>query len=84
MSHDFNVYSDESVGLVTPQSDKARRWFHEFTGGELVQYGNGYAVELRYIQDLCHGMLDAGFTVEKDGMSMFRSADGDLVLEAIK
>ncbi|MFI5386433.1 MAG: hypothetical protein ACHQ50_09965 [Fimbriimonadales bacterium] len=81
-NYDFEVYADQSVGLATPMNERARRWFLEWTGGELVAYGNGYAVELRYVQELCHGMLDAGFTVTKDGMSMLRGADGDLVLEA--
>ena len=71
----------KALALVTPSTDRALAWFREWTGGELVGFGEGFAVELRNIQDLCHGMLDAGFTVEKEGMSMVRSAEGDLVLE---
>lgn len=82
MNHDFSIYADRSIALATPQNERARHWFLEFTGGELVEYNGGFAVELRYIQDLCGGMLDNGFTVEKDGMSMVRSVEGELVLEA--
>ncbi len=78
---DFTVSSNPSFCTVWPETDAAREWFREWTEGNLLGDGESFHVEYRYIHDLCNGMLDHGFTITKDGKSMVRSADGELVLE---
>ncbi len=79
--YDFTVTSNPSFCTVWAETDRARAWFLEWTEGELLPSGEGHAVEYRYIRDLCNGMLDAGFTITKDGKSMVRDSEGELVLE---
>lgn len=78
---DFTVSSNPSFCKIWPENDRATTWFREFTEGELLASGDGFAVEYRYIRDLCNAILDHGFSIQKDGLTMLRSADGELVLE---
>lgn len=79
--YDFTVSANQSFCKVWPENERATEWFREWTEGDLLKSGDGFAVEHRYIQDLCHGILEAGFTITKDGKTVLRSAEGDLVLE---
>jgi len=78
---DFIVASNPSFCTIWADNEIAASWFREWTEGELRPYGDGFAVEYRYIHDLCNGILDAGFTITKDGKTMVRSSEGELVLE---
>ena len=78
---DFMVFADQSIAVVTPNNAWADDWLSKHTSAEQSQLGRGIAVELRYIRDLCNGILDAGFTITKDGCLMVRRRDGELILE---
>ncbi len=78
---DFIVASNPSFCTIWPETDRAKSWFLEFTEGNLLPSGDGFAVEYRYIRDICNAILDEGFSIQKEGHAMVRSAEGELVLE---
>jgi len=75
---DFEVEQHPSFCLVTPLTAQAIAWLSEFTDAD-IRIG-GVLVEWRYIEPLCHGILDADFRITKDGMTISRSEQGALFL----
>lgn len=64
-----------------PTNEEARRWFVEHAEGRINEHRNSFAVTLQPLVGLCHRLLDAGFTIQRDGLAVVRSAEGNLVLE---
>lgn len=79
MQKDFTVTADSSIAIITPNSDQAKAWWEEYVAEDAIQFGGGYGVELRYIRDICTGIIMEGMTIEKDGMNMALK-DDELVL----
>lgn len=77
---DFAVCSMKSFFFVSPQNASALGWFRESTTDQLIECGEGFAIDCRCIHDLCCGMLIAGFKVSFDGETLRRDQDGELVL----
>jgi hypothetical protein len=81
---DIRIYADQSIALITPVTPKGRDWcddeiFDAKPGRNRV--GQSIPCELRYIQEICSGMLTDGLVLEKDGMRMFEGSDGTLLLK---
>lgn len=79
---DFSVYDGGSVCLLTPHSDAAQQWVAENVEGDRIRFDESpVCVERRYIEDICVGILFDELTIEKDGLSMRRTLDNQLILE---
>lgn len=62
---DFTVQDESSIIIVTPNNEEAQAWLDEnVIGPETQTWGRGVVVEPRYFNDLMHGIVGAGFTVE--------------------
>lgn len=77
---DFAVSSMKSFFVITPQNAGALGWFREWTTDQLIECGEGFAIDRRCIHDLCSGMLLAGFAVSFDGERLSQDSEGGLVL----
>lgn len=82
---DLSVYEENSLAVVTPQTDSGREWIAENVGldGVTTFGADSIPVEIRYIMPLLSGALADGITVEKDGQEMYENSGGDLCLRPI-
>ncbi len=78
---DFTVSSNPSFCTIWPETNQAFSWFLEVVEGDLLECSDGFAVEYRYIRDICCAILERGFSITKDGLTMLCNADGELVLQ---
>ena len=83
MAYDFSVGGSDSVYLLTPQTDAAAVWAADYISADRSYLGNSIAVEYRYLQDLCVGILNDGLSIEKDGMEMYVQDDELYVREPL-
>ena len=60
---DVEFFQGFSVALIRLNTRRARRWFRENVGGELVGFGDKIACEPRYVDEVSNGMIEAGLTV---------------------
>ena len=67
MPADFTIYSDQSISILYPKSETAREWMDEHVETGPV-FGDGYAVENRYLADLMHGISSAGMVALLTGV----------------
>lgn len=77
---DFSVYEDLSVCLLYPITDEAVGWTKENIDSPSTWFGGAIPVERRFIEGLCHVILDNCFSIEKDGRAMSVSNTNELVL----
>ncbi|MBS1722514.1 MAG: hypothetical protein JSS66_05845 [Armatimonadetes bacterium] len=77
-SYDFSVYDDGSICILKPLTQAGTDWMEQHIP-DPVPWGNGTAVERRFIQDICYGILGDGLSITKDGLTM-AVQDGGLVL----
>ncbi len=65
MSADFTIIgkATDTVFLLHPRSHEAKQWVEEHLVGEITRFGNGVAVEHRYIGDISGGIKAAGLTI---------------------
>lgn len=61
---DFHVTGEGSVYLLVPRNDKAKAWIQQHIDDNATRFGNGVAVEHRYILDIAKGIESAGLTYE--------------------
>ena len=62
----FTPQLASTIDFFTPNSEAAAKWFDENVESDSWQWiGNSLAVEQRYAQDLAHGLLDAGLTLQE-------------------
>ena len=62
---DFEVENCGSVCLIKPLSQAAQEWVKENVELESYQqFGGGFVVEHRYVNQLVEAMLDAGLEME--------------------
>lgn len=62
--NDVRVYGiADSVVLVRGLTATAQEWMQEHIGSDALAYGDGVAVESRYIGAVLSGMLEAGLSV---------------------
>lgn len=53
-----------SVALLMPRSDAGRAWIEDNLPHDAPRWGDGVAVEARYIAPIIDGMLGDGLAVE--------------------
>jgi len=59
------VYDGGSVGILIPKSGAAQEWFNDNVAIEdAVRFGEGIAVEMRYVDDILNALSHDGFIVE--------------------
>lgn len=59
------VYDGGSVGILIPKSDAAQEWFNDNVSTEdAVRFGDGIAVEMRYVNNILNALSHDGFIVE--------------------
>ena len=81
--YDFNIYVEGSIAQVTPQTPEAKEWADEHLPVDGWQkMGAAICVDFRAIEDITHGILDDGLTIEKDNCEVFAGDNGDLCLRA--
>jgi hypothetical protein len=61
---DFTLSYHGSVVLLRPNTEAARTWASFSLPEELPMFGSSIAVNPRYVEEICHGILDDGLTVE--------------------
>ena len=61
---DFQVVDGGSVFLLIPQSDEARTWVDEHIPADAPVFGQGIAVEARYIHPILFGIVEDGLSYE--------------------
>jgi hypothetical protein len=62
---DFSVLDEGSLIIVTPNNEEAQAWLDDnVITGETQFWGRGIVVEPRYYNDLTHGIVGSGFTIE--------------------
>jgi hypothetical protein len=64
---DFTVYDGGSLFIVTPRTDAAREHLDQVLDEEAQRWGNGVAVEHRYLESFVHQLVDDGFSVIAGG-----------------
>jgi hypothetical protein len=64
---DVQVFGGGTVFLLLPVSDEAKAWLNQHTEEDAPHLGHALAVEHRYLEDLIHGLVDAGFNVTLGG-----------------
>lgn len=62
---DFTLTGGGSVYLLTPQTDAGRAWKDQYLPSDAQTLGNGIAVEWRYVNDICNGIMNDGLTVRR-------------------
>jgi hypothetical protein len=83
-SFDFSIYADASVALITPLTSQANTWVTTYLRDSVsYRYGDSIPCELRYIREICIGIIRGGLTITKDNMRMLINEDGELVLTKI-
>jgi hypothetical protein len=60
---DFEIIDGGSVLLLIPLTDEGRRWIDESIGEDATYFGNGLAVERRFIDQIVGGILSDGLGV---------------------
>lgn len=60
---DFDVQNHGSIFLLIPNTDDAKQWVEEHLPDDAMTFGNGIAIEHRYITDIVNGALGDGLTV---------------------
>jgi len=77
---DFLLY-DDGMSLLTPETIEARTWAAEHLGEDRVTLPCGsIGIDNNYVQDICHGILNDGLTIQMRGMTMYVGNSGDLCL----
>lgn len=59
---DFDVVNGGSVFLLILVSEGAKAWVEEYLPDDAPSFGNGIAVEARYIGEILNGIQEAGFS----------------------
>lgn len=62
MSADFHVYDQGSIVLLEPVTDDAKAWCARHLPDDAPMWGNAYAVEHRYVEDILDGIAEEGLT----------------------
>ena len=62
---DFNLYRDQSLAVITPLTPEAREWTDEHVNVE-TEWGAGFVVEHRYLNDIVIGLVKDGLTIGED------------------
>ena len=52
----FNITHEGTIVLFEPLTDAARTWWSSNVDPECMTFGNAYAVEHRYAQDIVEGI----------------------------
>lgn len=79
-NYDFSIEDHGSIFIFTPETDTAREWWESRVDGGST-FGQGYAVEYRFINHIVHAILAEGLTITKDDKTMqICEATGDLIL----
>jgi hypothetical protein len=60
---DFEIIDGGSVSLLIPLTDAGREWIDCSIGDDVIYFGNGLAVEHRYLGQIVEGILFDGLTV---------------------
>lgn len=61
---DVNVQNEGSIVLVRPLSDAAKAWVDEHIPNDAQWFGNAFAVEPRYLDEIVFGMEQDGLNVQ--------------------
>jgi len=60
---DFFVQDEGSIFLLIPQTAAAQQWVEENLPDGTLTFGNGYAIEHRFICDIIDGIQGDGYTL---------------------
>ena len=67
---DFRVTYHGTITTITPLSDACREWLEENVEIEPWQrFGNGIAIEPRYVEQLAEVMIEAGLVIAPGDLS---------------
>lgn len=61
---DFTLSYHGSVVLLKPNTEAARSWVSFSLPEELPMFGSSVAVQPRYVDEICRGIVEDGLTVE--------------------
>lgn len=61
---DFHVTGEGTVYLLIPRNDRAKKWIDQHIADDATHFGNGVAIEHRFILDIAKGIESAGLTYE--------------------
>lgn len=61
----FTVENHGTIVLIRPSDDVERKWLMEHAGEDAQWWGAALGVEPRYVCDLCGGIVEAGFVIDK-------------------
>lgn len=61
--HDFHIVDGGKVFLVLAKTPIAEKWVEENISNESLRFGNGVAVEDKFIEDIVNGIQNAGMTM---------------------
>jgi hypothetical protein len=61
--HDFHIVDGGKVFLVIAKTPAAEKWAEENISEESLRFGNGVAVEDRFIENIVNGIQNAGMTM---------------------
>lgn len=68
MSHQLTdvkfIYDGGSVGLLVANTPAAKEWINDRVPEDTPRFGNGIAVEMRYVDDILNDLSMNGFIVE--------------------
>jgi len=57
----------KTIYMIEPKTEEVREWVDENVGvPDYMWMGPRFAVEARYVDDLIHGMAEAGFSTPED------------------
>ena len=62
---DFTLSGSGSVYLLTPQTEAAREWKRQYLPATAPTLGRGIAIEWRYVNDICNGIMGDGLIVKR-------------------
>lgn len=60
---DFTLYNHGSLVVLTPTSAVGYDWAREHIAHDANRWGDGYAVEPRYVADILDGIKEDGLEV---------------------
>jgi hypothetical protein len=61
----FNVENHGSIVLIRPLTSDVHVWLIQNCGDEDTQwFGSALVVEPRYVEDIVHGLVEAGFALQ--------------------
>ncbi len=63
MPLDINIGNHGSLFLLTPLTPTGREWVDEHLPEDALWFGNGVAVEPRYVEAILQGMADDGLAL---------------------